>query len=167
MLAVTHLFVTLLLMQLLSLDRNESFVALLFGFGIDLDHLLGLKEFVSSNGTAALLDTGLLMDPGGQWKSMLHTPVASFVVGSLSAASRLAFPFLFWFIHVGLDQLEDSILGLFSIAEMILMVGSATALIAIRWNRFRSLWPGSSVADFLRSERMVLWPWRASRADAV
>ncbi|MCU0859784.1 MAG: hypothetical protein MUE55_04295 [Thermoplasmata archaeon] len=149
------------MIQLLSLDRNESFIALLFGFGIDLDHLFGLRDYVAVNGLSGLTDTGLLMDPGGQWKSMLHAPVAAFVVGSVSLASRLAFPALFWFVHIAMDQLEDSFLGLFSIVEMVLMVSSAGILVLLRWMAFSWGREGASVKGYLRSELGSLRVWRA------
>lgn len=160
MLAVTHLFVSLLLIQFLSLDRNESFIALLFGFGIDLDHLMGLRDYVAVNGLSGLTDTGLLMDPGGQWKSMLHAPVAAFVVGSVSVASRLAFPALFWFVHIAMDHLEDSFLGLFSAAEMVLLACSAGVLMIMRWRAFSWGREGASLTGYLRSELVSMRLWR-------
>ncbi len=166
MLAVTHLFVSLLLIQFLSLDRNESFIALLFGFGIDLDHLFGLRDYVAVNGVPGLLDTGLLMDPGGQWKSMLHAPVAAFVVGSVSLASRLAFPALFWFVHIAMDHLEDSILGLFSASEMVLLACSAGVLMLLRWRAFSWGREDPSLTGYLRSELGSLRVWRAPDATS-
>jgi len=166
MLAFTHLFVSLLLIQFLNLDRNESFIALLFGVGIDLDHVLGLKGFVATNGFSGLLDSDLLMNPGGQWKSMLHSPAASFVVGTVSSSFKLAFPLLFWFIHIGMDQLEDSVLGLFSATEMLLMVGSVVCLLAIRWRIFASACSNPSVMEYLRCEGRRLRFWKSTVAGA-
>src|SRR4030066_378891 len=50
MLALTHIVASLLLIQLMTLDRNDAFVALLFGVFIDLDHLFGLKNYAESVG---------------------------------------------------------------------------------------------------------------------
>src|SRR5512136_1988632 len=111
MLSITHIIVSLLLIQVLSLDRNDAFVALLFGVFIDLDHLFGLKEYAQANGIASLLNMHTIVDPGGHWKSMMHNPVAIAVVGPLSIVSRLAIPLIFWGVHLAMDAVQNACLG--------------------------------------------------------
>lgn len=129
MLAITHLAVSLLLIQALTLDRNDSFMALLFGVFIDADHLLGLKEYAQSKGVASVLDLDSLVQADGQWKSLLHNPMAAALVGPMSIGSRLAVPLLFWGVHVCMDQIEDIFLGVFSVPEIALL-GLVSAVLA-------------------------------------
>jgi hypothetical protein len=155
MLAITHLVVSLLLIQVMCLDRNDSFVAMLFGVAIDADHLLGLRQYVESNGFLAAFDLHSLMNPGGQWKSVLHSPVAAFVVGPMSIASRLAVPLIFWGVHLGMDASED-ILGLFSLPEAVLMVASVAAIVGLRFRGFAASRVGGGWQSYLTSEARTL-----------
>ena len=118
------------------------------------------------NGLSGLADFGLLMDPGGQWKSMLHAPVAAFVVGSVSIASRMAFPVLFWFVHIVMDQFEDSVVGLFSLPEMLLLAGSMVTLVAMRWREFSWGREGASMAEYVRSEIKPMRFWNTPGRSA-
>ncbi len=122
MLSITHIVVTLFLTQLMSLDRNDAFIAMLFGVGIDVDHLFGLAKYTESNGLTAVFDLHRLMSPGGQWKSLLHAPIAAAVVMPLSFAFRLAVPFVFWGVHLLMDFVEQTYLGNFSGIEAALAV---------------------------------------------
>jgi hypothetical protein len=150
MLAVTHLIVSLLLINLLTLDRNDSFVALLFGVFIDVDHLFGLRGYVEANGIWSIFDVGSLVAADGQWKSVLHSPVAAIVVGPVASASRLAIPLLFWGVHVSMDCVEDTVLGLFSAWEFALLGASSLALVLLAFRSYRMAEPRSGFADFLR-----------------
>ena len=132
----------------LNLDKNDSFVALLFGVFIDVDHFLGLKDYVAANGLASVLDMDSLMQPGGQWKSLFHNPVAVMVVGPVSTGSRLALPLLFWGVHIVMDYFEDAVLGLFSVWEMALLAGSFLALTSVAFRRYAAANPGSGFRDF-------------------
>ena len=152
MLAVTHLIVCLLLIQLLALDRNDAFVGLLFGFFIDVDHLIGLKSYAQANGYAAIFDFDSLMNPGGHWKSLFHNPVAIAVVGPLSVASRLAIPLVFWGIHVGMDFVEESFLGNFSTVEAVLMALAAIALISLRYAKYLESYAQGTLGQYFRIE---------------
>lgn len=147
--AITHLAVSLLLIQLLMLDRNDSFVALTFGVLIDLDHLFGLKEYVGAQGIGGVLDFESLMNADGQWKSMLHTPAAAMVVGPVATASRLALPLLFWGVHISMDFAEDTVLGLFSACEMLLLSGSVLALLWISYRKVSMFQPDLGFAGFV------------------
>ena len=162
MLAVTHLIVSLLLITVLNLDKNDSFVALLFGVFIDVDHLLGLKDYVAANGLASLLDLDSLMQPEGQWKSLFHNPVAVMVVGPVSTGSRLAVPLLFWGAHMVMDHFEDAVLGLFSVWEMALLAGSFLALTSVAFRRYAAANPGCGFGDFVgHIAHRVPRPWRS------
>ncbi len=148
MLAVTHLVVSLLLISILTLDRNDSFVALLFGVFIDADHLLGLKGYVEVHGIGGVLEIDSLMSADGQWKSLLHSPVAAMVVGPVASASRLALPLLFWGVHISMDYVEDAFLGLLSVPEIALLCASASALALLAFRSFRMAHPGCGVREF-------------------
>ncbi len=150
MLAITHVVVSVLLIHLLTLDRNDAFVALLFGVFIDLDHLLGLGGYVQSKGVVGLFDTHSLMNPGGQWKSMLHNPISLGVVAPISVGWRFAIPLLFWGVHLSMDWAEENVLGNFSVAEMLLVLMAGTLLVAIRFSKFTG--EDSSIGGFIRHE---------------
>ncbi len=152
MLAVTHLVVSLLLIQLLTLDRNDAFVALLFGVFVDFDHFLGLHSHAKTNGLSAVLDIDSLMDPGGQWKSMFHNPVAIAVVGPLSVASRLAIPLLFWGAHISMDYLEDNFLGLFSASEAVLLFVTTLGFLSVRYAKYIESYSLATLGEYLRFE---------------
>lgn len=152
MLSITHLAVSFLLIQLLNLDRNDAFIALVFGVFIDLDHLFGLKEYTDARGVAALLDFESLINPGGQWKSLFHNPVAIGVIAPMSVGSRLAIPVLFWGVHMLMDFAEDSLLGLFSAPEALLAALAGLALVSMRYARITESGGARGVATYLRRE---------------
>lgn len=152
MLSITHLIVSLLLVQLLNLDRNDAFVALVFGVFIDVDHLFGLKQYAESRGIAAVLDFDSLMNPGGQWKSMFHSPIAVGVIAPLSIGSRLAIPILFWAVHLVMDFAEDAFLGLFSAPEATLAALAGTALITLRYAKWLESGATGGIFGYMRSE---------------
>lgn len=155
MLSITHIVVSLLLIQILMLDRNDAFVALLFGVFIDLDHLFGLKDYSQANGLASLLNMDNLVDPGGHWKSLMHSPIALAVVGPLSVASRLAIPLIFWGVHLTMDAAHDA-LGAFSQTEAMLLVFSAFALMTLRYSKFLDTGHHGGIIQYLRIEKQSL-----------
>ncbi|MCU0852135.1 MAG: hypothetical protein MUC90_02605 [Thermoplasmata archaeon] len=152
MLALTHVIVTLLVIQLLMLDRNEAFIALTFGVFIDLDHLLGLGTYAKANGIAPLMDMDTLMNPGGQWKSMLHSPMALAMVAPISYVVRMAIPVLFWGVHVSMDYLEESFLGHFSNLEAMLGALAAIALVTMRYSKYVESFSFSDIRTYLKME---------------
>ncbi|MCJ7562236.1 MAG: hypothetical protein MUO84_04420, partial [Thermoplasmata archaeon] len=97
-------------------------------------------------------DFDSLMNADGQWKSLLHNPVSVMIVGPISVASRIAIPLIFWGIHISMDWLEDSLLGLFSAPELMLIVCASGALLWIRYSFFRSLHSDSSFLRYIVSE---------------
>lgn len=168
MLALTHLIVSLLLVNLLTLDRNDAFTALLFGVAIDADHLFGLKEYVEAHGAGSVLDFDSLMSADGQWKSLLHNPMAAMVVGPVAVGSRLALPLVFWGAHVAMDYAEDALLGLFSVWEMSLLVGSTALLLILCYRRHKIMLPDEGVGAFLRSVFVRLMsPFRSLLSAAL
>jgi len=152
MIAITHLVVSLLLIELLTLDRNDAFVALLFGVFIDFDHLIGLKDYAKANGIRAIFDFDSLTHAGGQWKSLLHSPVAIAVVGPISVASRLMIPLLFWGVHISMDFVEESFLGNFSTLEAMLLAIAGIGLVTIRYGKYLQSYAAGTFSQYLRIE---------------
>lgn len=152
MLALTHVVITLLIIQILLLDRNEAFIALTFGVFIDLDHLLGLGTYAKANGIAPLFDMDTLMNPGGQWKSMLHSPMALGMVVPISYVVRMAIPVLFWGVHVSMDYLEESVLGNFSAFEAMLGALAAITLLTMRYSKYVESFSLADIQTYLLSE---------------
>ena len=152
MLALTHLIVSLLLIQLLTLDRNDAFVGLLFGVFIDVDHLIGLKDYTQTNGYAAVFDLDSITNPGGHWKSLFHSPVAVAVVGPLSVASRFAIPLVFWGIHVAMDFVEETFLGNFSGVEAMLFAMVGIAFVSLRYAKYLESYARGTLGQYFRVE---------------
>jgi len=156
MLAVTHVVITLLLIQIMLLDRNEAFIALTFGVFIDLDHLLGLGTYAKANGIAPLLDVDTLMNPGGQWKSMLHSPMALAMVVPISYVVRMAIPVLFWGVHISMDYLEENLLGNLSTFEAMLGALAAMALVTMRYSKYVESFSLADIRTYLMSETSTI-----------
>jgi len=152
MLALTHMIVTLLLIQVFLLDRNDAFVALIFGVFIDLDHLIGLKDYAHANGIKALFNFDNLMDPGGHWKSILHNPMALAIVGPLAFASRLAIPLVFWGVHILMDMVQEGVLGQFSQVEAMLGFIALAMLVTLRYSKHIESGRDETFLKYLRSE---------------
>ena len=152
MLSITHIVVTLVLIQILTLDRNDAFVAMLFGVFIDVDHLFGLVKYTHINGIASILDVHTLMNPGGQWKSILHSPIAAAVVTPLSFAFKMAIPLAFWSTHLLMDFVEQTYLGHFSGMEAGLFIFAGLGLATLRYGRYIMCNEGPSIRSYLRSE---------------
>jgi len=152
MLSITHIVVTLLLIQLLTLDRNDAFIAMLFGVFIDADHLFGLMKYTQANGVASMFDLDTLMNPGGQWKSILHSPIAAAVVAPLSFAVRLSIPILFWAVHLLMDFFEQNFLGHFSELEAGLFLFATLSLLTLRYGQYIMNNESSDFRDYFRVE---------------
>jgi hypothetical protein len=152
MIAITHLVVSLLLIELMHLDRNDAFIALVFGVFIDLDHLFGLRDYVHANGVVAMFQFDNLVNPGGQWKSLMHSPVAVMIVGPLSVASRLAIPLIFWGVHLLMDAVQEGFLGVFSSQEALLLFLSAAGVLTLRYARCIVSGKASTIREYLKLE---------------
>jgi hypothetical protein len=152
MLTVTHIAVSLLLIQLLSLDRNNAFIAMVFGVFIDLDHLIGLGSYAQANGLRPLADWSTLTNPGGQWKSLFHSPMALGAVVPMSFATVMAVPLVFWAVHVSMDYAEETFLGNFSSIEAMLLVLCSFALVVIRYSKYIESYSLGSLGDYIKYE---------------
>ena len=152
MLSITHIVVTLLLIQIMNLDRNDAFVAMLFGVFIDLDHLFGLVNYTHVNGVASVFDFHTMLNPGGSWKSILHAPIAAAVVVPLSFAFRLAVPLIFWSAHLLMDNLGQNFLGNFSSLEAGLLLFTGLGLVTLRYGKYIMGTEAASFSAYLRSE---------------
>ncbi len=129
MLAITHLLICLLLIRLFSLDRNQAFAVLLFGFFIDLDHIFGIAEYVSTNHGVNLVSIKHAMAADIEWKSLMHQPVAFFVVAPIAVFFVYALPLLSWVLHLLMDYVQIQFLGIASGAEIILALTVAAILV--------------------------------------
>jgi len=152
MLALTHLIVTLLFIQIFLLDRNDAFVALVFGVFIDFDHLFGLRDYTQTNGIIAVFDFDNILNPGGHWKSVLHNPIGLAVVAPLAFVSRLAIPLVFWGLHVALDIVQEGFLGQFTRAEAMLAFFSFALFVTLRYSKYLDSGHEGTLLRFLRSE---------------
>lgn len=136
MLTPTHLMVVVLAAMLLRLDRNEWFMALLFGVVVDADHLFALPRYVSDNGWSAVLRQTWDDGSGLPWKSWLHYPMAAVVVGHLSVGWRFALPLSFWAIHVGMDGLQIMLGDANILVESCILVGAAAGIVFLGYRRW-------------------------------
>lgn len=154
MLTTTHFVVVVFVAMLLSLDRNEWFIVLLFGVALDFDHLFALPRYVSDNGWDALLRQSWDDASGEPWKSWFHYPLAAIVVGHLSSGWRLALPLSFWSLHLGMDGLQLMLGDLNTVVETAIMLGSVAGILYVSYSRWSLTSGGAGLktyADFLAS----------------
>jgi hypothetical protein len=125
----------------LNLDRDEWFVALLFGVLIDMDHLFAAPRYISDNGLAAILRPTWDDGSGHAWKSLFHYPVSFFVVAPLSIGWRYMIPLLFWSVHLGMDYLQTEFVKYSTPMEAVVFTGACTGILFIQyraWSESRS-----------------------------
>lgn len=151
MLTTTHLAVTLLLCLILNLNRDEWFVALMFGVLIDADHLFGAPRYVSHNGGAALLRRSWDDGSGLPWKSLLHYPVGAFVVAPLSIGWRYFLPVLFWAMHLELDYIQNATLSWSTPIEAALMTSSCIGIVYMLHRNWTAANPDGDFRQFLEA----------------
>ena len=151
MLTTTHLAVTLLLCLILNLNRDEWFVALMFGVLIDADHLFGAPRYVSHNGGAALLRRSWDDGSGLPWKSLLHYPVGAFVVAPLSIGWRYFLPVLFWAMHLELDYIQNATLSWSTPIEAALMTSSCIGIVFILYRNWNEAQPDGDFRQFIKT----------------
>ena len=152
MLSITHIAVSLVLIQVLSLDRNNAFIAMVFGVFIDLDHLIGLGSYAKSSGLLPLTDWNTLVNPGGQWKSLLHNPMALAAVVPMSLVMVVAVPLIFWGVHISMDYAEEMLLGNFSSVEATLLVLSFSGFAILRYSKYLESYSLGSLSSYLKFE---------------
>jgi len=138
MLSITHIAVSLLLITILNLDRNESFVALLFGVFIDLDHLLAVPDYLMKEGIQNIANVDVMLHSDVHWKSMMHSPIAIMIVAPVSMAFRMAIPLLFWSVHIAMDFAQEKYLGICSFPEMGLLAFCIAGLGWMEYGTYRS-----------------------------
>ncbi len=129
LLAIAHILVCMLLIRLFSLDRNEAFTVLLFGFFIDLDHIFGLAEYFSSNHAWSQFSIHGVMDSNIEWKSLMHQPIASVIFVPSVIFLSFALIILSWSIHLLMDFVQIYFLGVVSMPEIILTFTMAALII--------------------------------------
>ena len=151
MLTTTHLAVTLLLCLILNLNRDEWFVALMFGVMIDADHLFGTPRYVSHNGWAALLRRSWDDGSGLPWKSLLHYPVGAFVVVPISVGWRYFLPVLFWAMHLELDHIQTATLSWSTPIEAALMTSSCIGIVFILYRDWSEAQPDGDFRQFIKT----------------
>ncbi len=133
----------------------------MFGFFIDLDHVFGLAEYVSTSHGANLISIKHAMASDIEWKSLMHQPVALVVVMPVALMFTYALPLLSWALHLFMDYAQIQYLGIASTPEMILTLIAATLLV---WNDYvmhRQVNEGSiTIRSFLN------WELRQLKAEA-
>lgn len=134
MLTPTHIAVVVLVAMLLRLDKNEWFIAVLFGIVIDVDHLFALPRYVSANGWSAVLNQSWDDSSGLPWKSWFHYPMAAIVVGHLSLGWRFALPLAFWSIHLGMDGLQQVLGDLNMAVESAMLLGASAGIVFLTYS---------------------------------
>lgn len=159
MLTPTHLIVAVLIGMLMTLDRDEWFIALTFGVLIDADHLFALPRYVSDNGWAAIFRPTWNDASGLPWKSLLHYPVGAAIVAPLAVGWRFLLPLTFWAVHVGLDELQNAALGYSTWIESALLVGTTAGIVSVSFSRWRAETGNASFQCFVRDvgARVRLW----------
>ncbi|MFA7341799.1 MAG: hypothetical protein WCY65_01325 [Candidatus Methanomethylophilaceae archaeon] len=121
MMAFNHILVVIILIKVLHLDRNEAFVAILFGVLLDLDHLMGVPAYISEYGWAAVFNIDSLLHNDVQWKSSMHGAEAFIVVSAVSILLRMYIPLLFWSVHVFMDWVQVSYWNIVAWPEVFFM----------------------------------------------
>lgn len=121
MLGIAHLLVAILLIRLFRLDKNEIFATLLFGVFIDFDHVFGMAEFVKQDGIENALNLDAALTSDVQWKSLMHDPMATFVLVPAAIGFRFFVPLLAWGMHLTMDYVQINYLGVMSVAEFVFL----------------------------------------------
>jgi len=148
-LSTTHLAAVILLGLLLDLDWNEWFVALLFGIGLDIDHLFAAPGYVARNGWGAILAPSWDDGSGLAWRSLMHYPVGAFVVMPLAVGWRLMLPLLFWLSHLFMDYLQAATLAYSAMVEGAFFAMACSGIFAIGYYRWRAAAGSSGLVPFL------------------
>ncbi len=148
-LTTTHFAVAVLIGLLLNLDRNEWVVALSFGVLIDADHLFAIRRYVAANGYGAILAPTWDDGSGLPWKSAFHYAEGSFVVGYLSLGSRLFYPFIFWGVHVVIDDFQLATLKYSTPIETVVFTSTILGILSVGYHRWHRLEPDAGFREYL------------------
>ena len=148
MLTTTHFAVVVLAAMLLRLNKDEWFIALLFGVVVDADHMFALPRYVSDNGWSALLRQTWDDGSGLPWKSWLHYPQSAIVVGHLSVGWRFALPLAFWAPHLGMDWLQLQAAEYNTVLESAILFASVAGIVYVGYSRWSLRTGGSGLSSY-------------------
>ncbi len=152
MLATTHLLFALILIGWFGLDRKAAFATLLFGVLIDIDHVLGMAEFVKEEGLENSLNVQAALSSDVQWKSLLHSPQAVLFVAPVVLGFRMVLPLVAWGVHLLMDYVQMNYLGICSPAEMVLMGAMVLVLLQMRRADFSAITGDTSLKGLVFHE---------------
>ncbi len=152
MLAITHLLLVLILITWFGLDRKAAFATLLFGVLIDLDHTLGMVEFVAREGWQNALNLNAALTSDVQWKSLLHSPQGVLFVAPVVLASRMVIPLVAWAAHLVMDHVQIYYLGICSPVEIVLLLVMLVVLVKLRQREYAAVTGDDSLKGLLISE---------------
>ncbi len=157
MLALTHLLLVLLLISWFGLDRKVAFSTILFGVLIDIDHIIGIVEFVGQQGWGNVLNIQAALESDIQWKSLLHSPEGIMFVAPVVLSSRMVIPLVAWSLHLVMDHVQVHYLGIMSPVELLIMALLALCLLLIDRSRYVALGGRTSMRPFFiwESQRAV------------
>lgn len=149
MLTTTHLLAVVLIGLFLNLNRDEWFVALTFGVAIDLDHVIAAPRYISANGLGAILRPSWDDGSGLPWRSLMHYPVAAFVVAPISVGWRYFVPLLFWSSHLGIDYLQSETLAYSAPVETAFIIACVAGIGLLVYRRWSDLRPDADFSQFV------------------
>lgn len=133
------------------MNKDEWFIAILFGVVIDADHLFGAPRYIEHNGWGALLRRSWDDGSGLPWKSLLHYPVGAFVVAPLSVGWRYFLPALFWALHLELDYIQTAT-GFWSTPiEAVVMTSSCFGIVFMLHRNWQDSEPDGDFNLFIKT----------------
>jgi hypothetical protein len=149
MLTTTHILAVVLIGLLLNLNRDEWFIALMFGVAIDLDHVFAAPRYISDNGLAAILRPSWDDGSGLPWRSLMHSPVFAFVVIPLSVGWRFFLPLLLWGTHLGMDYIESATIPHSTPIDIGFMTACSAGIVFLVYRHWSDLRPDSDFNQFV------------------
>ncbi len=164
MMSISHLLAVLLLAYVTARFREwtveDTWLALGFGWLIDLDHAVQVPVFVGSHDlTAMSLDQALSW--GSAWQGAMHTPWGLVVVIAAVVTYRSWVPALFWFLHMVQDfyiATEWVVFGSPLEWAIVALMAGSLATIAVWQARVEA--PGTGAVRFWRRRLRSLVPVR-------
>ncbi len=147
----------LLIGLMLDLDWNEWFIALLFGIGIDLDHLFAVPGYIDRNGLAALLRPSWDDGSGALWRSLLHDPMGAFVVIPLAVGWRFLLPLLIWSSHLMIDYAQAATLSYSALVESAFLGALCASIFSLGYYRWRVSEASTGLVPYLNYIKYSLW----------
>jgi hypothetical protein len=148
MLTTTHLAVALFVGMLMRLNRDEWFIAIMFGVIVDADHLFALPRYIEANGWGAILRQTWDDGSGLPWRSWFHHPMSAIVVGHLSEGWRFLLPLPFWAIHLGMDWLQLAASEYNTVIESSILLVSIGGILYVGYSDWVSLSEQSGVRRY-------------------